>query len=137
MDSLSLLKKLDEKMELLQKFDVVLNIGTGDGSFAEYAITKCQKVYGIDAPAAYQKHQTKLTRILEENKNIKIGQGDIYSSLPRMITKGEEVDLILNTLPLHIIQSMKALENYLPVLKDNGRVIVSIELEGHVVAVLH
>jgi len=133
MEPVSLLKELDAKYGLFQSFDVVLNLGAGNGSFAEYAITKCQKIYGFDAPAVCQSHKAKLSRILKEHNSIKIGQGDIYSSVPRVVTKGEEVDIILNTLPLHLIQSVKALENYLPVLKNNGRVLLLVDLEGQAI----
>jgi len=128
MKSYEVLKELDEQLEIFGNFDNVLLIGFGDGGFVQYSSEKATKLFGIDSEPAYNHHKTRFDDLKE--KNVTLIPGDVFTTRPLSVTKGAQMDIMILNLPLNIFRSLRSLQNFLPALKQNGKVLISLELEG-------
>jgi len=128
MTSYEVLKELDEELAIFGKFDNVLLIGFGDGGFIEYSSETATKTFGIDAEQAYNHHKKKFDSM--KGGNVRLLPGDVFATRPLSLTKGEKIDVLILNLPLNLFRSLNALQNFLPALKKNGKVLISLELDG-------
>ena len=128
MKSYEVLKELDEELGIFSQFDTVLIIGFGDGGFVSYSSEKATKTFGIESEDAYNHHKARFDNL--QSSNTTLIPGDVFTSRPLSVTKGEEIDLLILNLPLNIFRSLRALQNFIPTLKQNGKVLISLELEG-------
>ena len=128
MKSYEVLEELDGALGIFGKFDSVLLIGFGDGGFVKYSSEKAAKTFGIENDAAYAHHKSKFDDL--QSGSVSLVPGDVFAARPLSVTKGGQVDLLILNLPLNIFRSLRSLQNFLPTLRLNGKVLISLELEG-------
>jgi 23S rRNA (cytidine1920-2'-O)/16S rRNA (cytidine1409-2'-O)-methyltransferase len=111
------LAKLDSAWKLIKEKDIVLDVGSSAGGFLLYASDKAAKVYGIEFSKEFEKD---LKEIEGERDNVIVFIEDAFTF---DISKLEPIDVILNDLTLDASSSFKALVRFLPLLKEDGRVL--------------
>lgn len=111
------LQTIDAQWNLIEKGDVVLDLGSSSGGFACYASKKAGKVYGIEFSKDFEHQLMELER---EEDNVKIFMEDAFTF---DLSTLEPLDLVLNDLTLEGGPSLKAVERFLPLLKPHGKVL--------------
>lgn len=111
------LKEIDERLNVFQGNEIVLDLGSSAGGFLLYASERAKFVYGIEFSEEFER---ELRSIEKSNDNVKVFIDNAFtfdlSHLP-------EFDLILNDLTLPFSSSMKALRRFLPRLRKNGKIL--------------
>jgi 23S rRNA (cytidine1920-2'-O)/16S rRNA (cytidine1409-2'-O)-methyltransferase len=111
------LAKLDRQWNLIKEGDIVLDIGSSSGGFLLYASEKAARVYGIEFSREFE---NALREIEKEKNNVRVFVEDAFTFDTSRL---EPIDLILNDLTLNAESSFKALLHFLPLLKENGKIL--------------
>lgn len=118
------LKSVQEKIDLIQPKDIVLDLGSSAGGYLLFASEIAKKVYGVEFS---KKFEPTLRKIEREHSNMKIVFGDLFKMWPTELTGGVPVDLILNDLTLDWNSSIKAMHNSFNILKANGKILMTVK----------
>lgn len=119
------LKKLLEKIKIIEKADVILDLGSSSGGFL-IAASELGTVYGIEISKDFEKDLKKIQR---RYKNIKVVIGNVFNIDIKDVVK-ENVDVILNDLTLDPFLSFQALSRFLNVLKPRGKILMTLKLQN-------
>ena len=111
------LAEIDSMWNLIDENDVVLDIGSSAGGFLLYASEKAKKVYGIEYSREFE---SELRKIEGERENVKVFIADAFTFDVSVL---EPLDVILNDLTLEPTDSLKALRRFLPLLKQEGKIL--------------
>ncbi|AEA47412.1 S4 domain-containing protein [Archaeoglobus veneficus] len=111
------LAEIDARWKIIDKNDIVLDLGSSAGGFLLYASERAKKVYGIEFSREFEE---ELRKIESDRKNVRVFIGDAFTFDTSML---EPLDVILDDLTLEPSASLKALSRFLPLLKDGGRVL--------------
>lgn len=118
------LKYIQENAGLIQKGDIVLDLGSSAGGFLLFASEMAAKVTGIE-------YSTDFMPVLEDlaasHDNIILHRGDAYN-VPLDVLSDQPVDVILNDITAEPESSIKVLERVLPLLKSGGRLLQVLKL---------
>ncbi len=111
------LQVIDSQWDLINEGDVVLDLGSSSGGFLCYASQKAVRVYGIEFSKDFE---SELRELEEQIDNIRIFIGDAFTF---DISTLEPVDLILSDLTLEGSSALKALQQFIPLLKPGGKIL--------------
>ncbi len=118
------LHEIQSKTNLIKKTDVVLDLASGATGYLLAAAELAKHVFGAESNARLEK---QLRAIERKHSNIKIVVGNISKMWSSELTSGASVDLILNDLPSDWKNSIGATHNVLPLLKKDGKVLLTIK----------
>lgn len=105
--------------------DIVLDLGSSAGGFLEFAAQRCQQVYGIEISDEFAHI---LYQLKQKYPNVSIRIVDVFVFDPLQNPVLEPLDIILNDLTLDPVVSIKALAIFLPFLKKQGYILMSIKI---------
>jgi len=111
------LKEIDEHFNLFSGKEVVLDLGSSAGGFLLYASEKAKRVYGIEYSREFEEQLGKIER---QRPNVKVFIADAFSFDTSLLP---EIDIILNDLTLPFSASFRAMQRFLPKLKEGGLVL--------------
>ena len=118
------LRRIIEETGVIEKKDVVLDLGSSSGGFALAASELASVVYGVEISPEFR---DRLEEIQKKRGNIKITFDNVFTADPERVAP-EPVDVILDDLTLDPVSSFRALERFLPRLKPGGRVLFVAKL---------
>ncbi len=120
------LAEIDRRWKLINRDSVVLDIGSSAGGFLLYASEKAKRVYGIEFSREFE---DELRHMESKRDNVRVFISNAFTfDLSRL----EPLDVILHDLTLEPVDSLKALQRFLPILKDDGRILFVMKGTGHV-----
>jgi len=111
------LKLIDGRFGLLNKNDVVLDIGSSAGGFLMYSAERCRKVFGIEISEEFK---SQLEKIKSKYNNVEIMFEDVFKIDPEVVP---EFDVMLVDLTLDPFSSFKAMSRLLHKRRDKGRIL--------------
>ena len=120
------LKGIQEHTEVIQKGDNVLDIGSSAGGFLIFASEIAKSVKGLEFSRDFR---SELAKVAFENDNVSVTFGDVFN-IPFDELSPEPVDVILSDLTLEPVDSLKALERILPLLKEGGKLLQVIKIKN-------
>jgi 23S rRNA (cytidine1920-2'-O)/16S rRNA (cytidine1409-2'-O)-methyltransferase len=114
--------------EILSSSKVCLDLGSSAGGFLEFAAEHCKQVYGVEvsdqfAPPLYQ--------LKQKYPNVSVLIADAFLLNPLHYPELQQIDVLLNDLTLNPVDSVQALQKFLPLLKDHGYIIMAIKQGRH------
>lgn len=115
------LKEIQEKTNLIKKWDIVLDIGSSAGGFLLYASEIASLVHGIEFS---QEFRSELKTLAHEHPNITVEFGDAFT----MPFESGKFDVLLMDITASPLSSIKALENILTALKSGGMLLQVLKL---------
>jgi len=118
------LHEIQGKTQLIKKSDVVLDLASGATGYLLAAAELAKQVFGVESNKQFEKPLRVMER---KHPNIKITIGDVFTTWPSDITGGASVDIILNDLPSDWKNSIAATHNVLPLLKKDGKVLMTVK----------
>lgn len=118
------LRAIQEKTHIIEKDDVVLDLGSSAGGYLRLASKLAKKVYGIEYSKKFKKRLEALERKLP---NVKVIIADVFKAWPSELTGGESVDVILNDLTADWPDSIASMHNVFPLLKPDGKILMTIK----------
>jgi len=121
------LKVLQEKLGIIKPTDIVLDLGSSAGGYLLFSSEIATEVFGIEFSEDFR---VPLEKIVEECRNVHVVFGDVFHVDPNVITDNKKVDLILNDLTVNWMASIEGLGNVLPLLKQGGRILMTLKLRG-------
>lgn len=116
------LKDIQERTGLINKGDAVLDIGSSAGGFLQFASGIASRVHGIEFSREFR-HELGI--LAHEHPGITVEFGDVFS-IP--IKQQGEFDVMLFDITASPLSSIKALENMLPALRRNGKLLLVLKL---------
>jgi len=111
------LAEIDKRWRLIKRDSVVLDIGSSAGGFLLYVSERARRVYGIEFSREFEE---ELKKIEMERDNVTVFIADAFTFDISML---EPLDVILHDLTLEPADSLKALWRFLPLLKEDGRIL--------------
>jgi len=107
--------------QIFNSTDIVLDLGSSAGGFLEFAAERCEKVYGIEVSEEFTPNFLELR---QKYPNIEIFIADAFTFDPNVI---EQVNILLNDLTLNPVDSVEVLSRFLPILKEEGYIIMVVK----------
>ena len=123
MNATSKFERIQEELKFLAAGDVVLSIGCS-AEFLSFAKDISGKIFAIEL----EQFRNRFKKI--KNRKITMTFGNVFELAPLRITKANYVDLLVNDLKLNFMRSLRALNRMLPVLKDNGKLLMFVKVDG-------
>ncbi len=120
------LGKIQEASGLISETDSVLDIGSSAGGFLLFASEIAAYVRGVEFSRDFR---SELGKIAHEKDNVSVMFADAFSS-PLEEISPEKVDVLLIDMTLEPLDSVKALERMLPLLKTGGKFLLVIKIES-------
>ena len=112
------------KDPLFKDTDICLDLGSSAGGFLEYAAKNCHKVYGVEVSDEFA---PRLYQLKKQYPNISVLIADAFTLDPQQNPIITQIDILLNDLTIDPPESLKILAKYLPYLKAEGYIIISIK----------
>ncbi|MFZ2410915.1 MAG: methyltransferase domain-containing protein [Candidatus Methanoperedens sp.] len=115
------LKEIQEKTNLIKKWDIVLDIGSSAGGFLLFASGIASHVHGVEFSREFR---SELKKLAHEHPNITVEFGDAFT----MPFERGKFDVLLMDITASPLSSIKALENILTALKRGGMLLQVLKL---------
>ncbi len=115
------LKEIQEKTNLIKKWDIVLDIGSSAGGFLLYTSEIASHVHGIEFSREFR---SELGGIAHERPNVTVEFGDVFT----LRFEKEKFDVLILDITASPLSSIKALENALTALKSGGMLLQVLKL---------
>ncbi len=119
------LATIDGAWGIVQKEDVVLDLGSSAGGFILYCAPRCAQVYGIEVTDEFR---PTLDGVTGRSANVSVTFADAFTVDPAIVTEREPVTLVLNDLTVDPIASLGVTARFLPLLVPGGRVLQVLKL---------
>ncbi len=117
------LKNIQEATEIISFGDQVLDLGSSAGGFLMLASEIAGSVKGVEYS---QDFRYELEKLAKERSNIAVVFGDVFH-MPLNEMSDEQVDVILSDMTLEPMDALIALERILPLLRENGKLLLVIK----------
>jgi 23S rRNA (cytidine1920-2'-O)/16S rRNA (cytidine1409-2'-O)-methyltransferase len=118
------LKGIQEQTGLIHPGDTVLDIGSSAGGFLIFASGIASKVVGIEYSKEFM---PQLATVTKEHPNVSVLFADAFNMDLAML--GDGFDVILNDMTVEPSASIDITARFLPLLKDDGRVMQVLKLD--------
>ncbi|WP_406662120.1 SAM-dependent methyltransferase [Methanolobus sp. ZRKC3] len=119
------LKGIQEATNLISKGDTVLDLGSSAGGFLLLASEIAASVRGVEFSTDFI---FDLEKIESENENVTVMFADVFHE-PLENMSPEQVDVLLSDMTLEPVDSIRALERVLPLLKEGGKLLQVIKIQ--------
>jgi 23S rRNA (cytidine1920-2'-O)/16S rRNA (cytidine1409-2'-O)-methyltransferase len=117
------LREIQEKTGIIQPDDSVLDIGSSAGGFLLFASGIAGDATGIEYSDEFK---VQLKKVMDECPNVEVIFDDAFNMDISRLNK--RFDVILNDMTVDPIASITVLMRFLPLLKENGRILQVIKL---------
>lgn len=117
------LNELNNHFQFLEENHIVLDLGSSAGGWLEYCCERCKNVVGIEISRDFK---SDLQNLMRYHSNLKIYFEDVFKISLELLSD-LRFDVILNDLTLSPEISLTALKRFLPYLKDQGMMLMSLK----------